>query len=84
GGSPRLIPALLDVPQAFVLHSLEHLDEIKAHIEEKNITRAVVIGAGYIGLEMAENLVHRGIEVTLVHRDTKIYRPLESDMSDFF
>ncbi|MBY8910165.1 FAD-dependent oxidoreductase, partial [Salinicoccus roseus] len=42
GGSPRLIPALLDVPQAFVLHSLEHLDEIKAHIEEKNITRAVV------------------------------------------
>ncbi|MFA7744223.1 CoA-disulfide reductase [Salinicoccus roseus] len=84
GGSPRLIPALLDVPQAFVLHSLEHLDEIKAHIEEKNITRAVVVGAGYIGLEMAENLVHRGIEVTLVHRDTEIYRPLESDMSDFF
>ena len=84
GSAPRLVPALLDVPQAFVLHSLEDLDGIMGHIEEKRITRAVVVGAGYIGLEMTENLVHRGIEVTLIHRDSEVYRPLESDMSDFF
>ncbi|WP_031547750.1 CoA-disulfide reductase [Salinicoccus luteus] len=84
GSAPRLVPALLDVPQAFVLHSLEDLDGIIGHIEEKRITRAVVVGAGYIGLEMTENLVHRGIDVTLIHRDSEIYRPLESDMSDFF
>ncbi|MFC3420160.1 CoA-disulfide reductase [Salinicoccus hispanicus] len=83
GGAPRTIPTLLDVPQAFVLHSLEHLDEIKAHIENKNIERAVVVGGGYIGLEMVENLVRRGIRVTLVHRAENLYHPLESDMSGF-
>lgn len=83
GGAPRTIPALLDVPQAFVLHSLEHLDEIKAHMESRTIERAVVVGGGYIGLEMVENLVHLGIEVTLVHRSENLYHPLESDMSGF-
>ncbi|MCG1010060.1 CoA-disulfide reductase [Salinicoccus sp. ID82-1] len=83
GSAPRIIPALFDVPQAFVLHSLEHLDEIKAHIENEGIERAVVVGGGYIGLEMAENLVHRGIKVTLVHRSEEVYPPLERDMSGF-
>ncbi|GAB3064575.1 CoA-disulfide reductase [Salinicoccus sesuvii] len=83
GGAPRTIPALLDVPQAFVLHTLENLDEIKAHMHNKTIKHAVVVGGGYIGLEMVENLVHRDIDVTLVHRSENLYHPLEPDMSAF-
>ncbi|GAA3732504.1 CoA-disulfide reductase [Salinicoccus jeotgali] len=84
GASPRIIPALENVPQAFVLHALHHMDAIKSYIEEHDIDHVVVVGAGYISLEMVENLVQRGIHVTLVHRSKNIYKPLESDMSDFF
>lgn len=84
GGAPRTMPALLDVPQAFVLHTLEDLDDIKAHIKENDVNKAVVLGAGYIGLELIENFVRRGMDVTFIHRSEEIYRPLEDDLGDFF
>ncbi|AKG73330.1 CoA-disulfide reductase [Salinicoccus halodurans] len=84
GGAPRTIPALLDVPQAFVLHNLEDLDDIKAHIAEHDVNKVVVIGAGYIGLELIENFVRRGMDVTFIHRSEEVYRPLEDDLGNFF
>ncbi|WP_411843614.1 CoA-disulfide reductase [Salinicoccus sp. HZC-1] len=84
GGAPRTVPALLDVPQAFVLHNLEDLDDIQAHIKAQDVNKAVVIGAGYIGLELIENFAARGMDVTFIHRDDEIYRPLEDDMGGFF
>ncbi|MFC4983751.1 FAD/NAD(P)-binding oxidoreductase [Salinicoccus siamensis] len=63
---------------------LHHLDAIKSYIEENDIEHVVVVGAGYISLEMVENLVQRGIHITLVHRSRNIYKHLESDMNDFF
>ena len=44
-------------------------------------TRAVVIGGGFIGLETAENLVHRGFDVTLVEMGTQLLGPLDVDMA---
>ena len=41
--------------------------------------RAVVVGGGFIGLETAENLVHRGFEVTLVEMPTQVLPPLDKD-----
>ena len=44
-------------------------------------TRAVVIGGGFIGLETAENLIHRGFEVTLIQRDDQLLGPLDQEMA---
>ena len=43
--------------------------------------RAVVVGGGFIGLEMVENLVHRGLEVTLVERLNQVMPPLDPEMA---
>lgn len=84
GGAARTIPTLLDVPEAFVLHTLEDMDVIETHIKMTDIKKAVVVGAGYIGLEMIENLVERGMDVTFIHRRESIYATLEEDLSGFF
>jgi NADPH-dependent 2,4-dienoyl-CoA reductase/sulfur reductase-like enzyme/rhodanese-related sulfurtransferase len=44
-------------------------------------TRAVIVGGGFIGLEMAENLVHRGFEVTLLQRGNQLLDPLDREMA---
>jgi NADPH-dependent 2,4-dienoyl-CoA reductase/sulfur reductase-like enzyme/rhodanese-related sulfurtransferase len=43
--------------------------------------RAVVIGGGFIGLEMVENLIHRGLDVTLIERDPQVMPPLDPEMA---
>ena len=42
-------------------------------------TRAVVVGGGFIGLEMAENLVHRGFEVTLLQKPDQVLTPIDPE-----
>ncbi|MCG6860748.1 MAG: FAD-dependent oxidoreductase [Chromatiaceae bacterium] len=44
-------------------------------------TRAVVVGGGFIGLEMAENLVHRDFEVTLIERGDQVLNPIDPEMA---
>lgn len=44
-------------------------------------TRAVVVGGGFIGLEMAENLVHRGFEVSLIEMDEQVLAPIDPEMA---
>jgi pyruvate/2-oxoglutarate dehydrogenase complex dihydrolipoamide dehydrogenase (E3) component/rhodanese-related sulfurtransferase len=44
-------------------------------------TRAVVVGGGFIGLEMAENLVHRGFEVTLLQKPNQVLTPLDPELA---
>lgn len=67
-GAEAIIPALpgFDLPGVFSLKSLEDGRRIKAFLSEKKVRRAVIIGMGYIALEMAETLRHRGIEVAMV------------------
>ena len=43
--------------------------------------RAVVVGGGFIGLEMVENLVHRGLEVTLIEKLNQVMPPLDPEMA---
>ncbi len=45
---------------------------VKAWIAERNVKRAVVVGAGFIGMEMAENLVHLGIETHVVEMGPQV------------
>lgn len=81
GGSPKKLPAVKDAAQTFSLHKLADLDYIVEFIEENNIKEAVLVGSGYIGLEVTENLTKRGIKVTMLQHDEQIYKNIEADMN---
>lgn len=64
----------------FTLRNIPDTDSIKAYVDKSAIKSAVVIGGGFIGVEMAENLKERGKEVTLVEAAPHILAPFDSDM----
>jgi NADPH-dependent 2,4-dienoyl-CoA reductase/sulfur reductase-like enzyme/rhodanese-related sulfurtransferase len=57
--------------------------EIRHWIDEKRPHNAVVVGGGFIGLEMAENLSHRGIAVTIVELSNQVMPPLDPEMAEY-
>lgn len=67
-GAAPLMPEIpgLELPGVFPLKSLDHGRRIKDFIGRKNVKQAVIIGMGYVGLEMSESLRERGIEVAMV------------------
>lgn len=64
----------------FSLRNVPDTDRIKAHVDQSSIQSAIVIGGGFIGVEMAENLRERGLAVTLVEAAPHILAPFDSDM----
>lgn len=64
----------------FTLRNIPDTDTIKAYVDKKGVNSAVVIGGGFIGVEMAENLRERGLEVSLVEAAPHILAPFDSDM----
>jgi CoA-disulfide reductase len=70
----------IDSDKIFTLRNIPDTDAIKALVDSKKVKSAVVIGGGYIGVEMAENLTHRGIKVALVEAAPHILAPFDSDM----
>lgn len=64
----------------FTLRNIPDTDKIKAYVDRNETKSAVVIGGGYVGVEMAENLVERGLEVTLVEAAPHILAPFDTDM----
>ncbi|NUQ80775.1 MAG: FAD-dependent oxidoreductase [Bacteroidetes bacterium] len=67
----------IDDPQIFTLRTVSDTDKIKSYLDENPVKRAVVIGAGFIGLEMAENLHHRGLEVAVVEMAPQVMTPVD-------
>jgi NADPH-dependent 2,4-dienoyl-CoA reductase/sulfur reductase-like enzyme/rhodanese-related sulfurtransferase len=70
----------IDLPGVFALRSLEDVDRMRAWIEERKAARAAVVGGGFIGLEMTENLVRRGLEVTLFERLDQVMPAMDPEM----
>lgn len=64
----------------FTLRNIPDTDQIKAYVDKKGVNSAVVIGGGFVGVEMAENLKERGLDVTLVEAAPHIMAPFDSDM----
>ena len=64
----------------FTLRNIPDTDNIKAYVDKKGINSAVVIGGGYVGVEMAENLKERGLNVTIVEAAPHIMAPFDTDM----
>jgi NADPH-dependent 2,4-dienoyl-CoA reductase/sulfur reductase-like enzyme/peroxiredoxin family protein/rhodanese-related sulfurtransferase/TusA-related sulfurtransferase len=82
GASP-IVPPLpgLNLPGVFTLRSIPDMDTIRDYISEHNPQRAVVVGGGFIGLELAENLSHRGIEVTVIEMLDQVMAPIDYEMA---
>ena len=82
-GAAAVRPPLpgIDLPGIFVLRTIPDSWEIRSWIEQKRAKSAVVVGAGFIGLEMAENLVHRGLSVTVVEMLNQVMPPLDPEMA---
>ncbi len=65
----------------YTLRNIPDTDAIKAYVDKKGIRSATVIGGGYVGVEMAENLKERGLDVSLVEAVPHILAPFDSDMA---
>ncbi len=71
----------VDLEGIFTLRNLEDMDSILARAAHHPEGRALVVGAGYIGLEMAEQLRHRGLAVTLVERLPQVLAVADAEMA---
>ena len=82
GSSPikPLIPGI-DSNRIMTLWSVPDTDRIKAYISDKKVKSAVVVGGGFIGLEMAENLKAIGLNVTIVEMLNQVMTPLDYEMA---
>jgi NADPH-dependent 2,4-dienoyl-CoA reductase/sulfur reductase-like enzyme/rhodanese-related sulfurtransferase len=79
GASP-VVPPIPGVERAMTLRTVEDVERITARVGEKPAS-AVVIGGGFIGVEIAENLVHRGIKTSLVEATPQVLAPLDPEMA---
>ncbi|MFV8239995.1 FAD-dependent oxidoreductase [Aerococcus urinaeequi] len=85
GAKPFIPPAkgLEEAENIFTLRSVPDVDAIANFINIHNSKKAVVIGAGFIGLEMAESLAQRGIEVTIVEKAPHVLPPFDEEMAAY-
>ncbi|MCG7406709.1 FAD-dependent oxidoreductase [Paenibacillus sp. ACRRX] len=74
-------PGIDEADNIFTLRNIPDTDLIKSHVDQHGTRKAVVIGGGFIGVEMAENLRERGIQVTLVEKSEQVMNPLDQEMA---
>ncbi|GGJ61973.1 NADH dehydrogenase [Anoxybacillus voinovskiensis] len=75
------IPGIETAEALFTLRNVPDTDKIKAYVDEQQPKHAVVIGGGFIGVEMAENLAERGVNVTLIERANQVMPPIDYEMA---
>lgn len=84
--SPGASPVKPPIPginskNIFTLRNVEDTDKIKAFVDDSKPKSAVVVGAGFIGLEMAENLHHIGVNVTVVEAASQVMNMMDSEIA---
>lgn len=79
-GATPIVPPIEGISRAMTLRTVEDTKKIFNAVSEKPKS-AVVIGGGFIGVEMAENLVHRGIKTSLVEASDQVLAPLDPEMA---
>jgi NADPH-dependent 2,4-dienoyl-CoA reductase/sulfur reductase-like enzyme/rhodanese-related sulfurtransferase len=82
-GAAPIRPPLpgVDLPGVFAVRSIPDTRRIRAWIAERSARTAVVVGGGFIGLEMVENLKRRGLAVTILEKLTQVMPPLDPEMA---
>jgi NADPH-dependent 2,4-dienoyl-CoA reductase/sulfur reductase-like enzyme/rhodanese-related sulfurtransferase len=82
GAKPMVFPLPgIDLPHIFTLRNVRDTLTIKSFIKKNRVKKAVVIGGGYIGLEMAENLHKLNIKTTIVEAASHVVNTLDDDMA---
>lgn len=83
-GAAPIRPPLPGIDSAgiFTVRSVPDVDAINEWIDTRRAARAVVVGGGFIGLEMAENLIRRGLAVALVEKLNQVMPPLDPEMAE--
>jgi NADPH-dependent 2,4-dienoyl-CoA reductase/sulfur reductase-like enzyme/rhodanese-related sulfurtransferase len=82
GASPVIPPFTgVNSENVFVLRSMEDTDAFRGFVDNNPVQRAVIVGAGLIGLEVAESLAHRGIKSEIVELSPQVLTPLDADMA---
>ncbi|MEI6648454.1 MAG: FAD-dependent oxidoreductase [Actinomycetes bacterium] len=81
-GATSIVPNLPGVERAFTLRTVEDVELMAGEVATKPRS-AVVIGGGFIGVEIAENLVHKGISVAMVEATDQVLAPLDPEMVSF-
>ncbi|MCJ1996634.1 FAD-dependent oxidoreductase [Lactococcus piscium] len=77
------IAGLQDADNVFSLRNVPDLDKLMAKINENGAEKVTVIGAGFIGLEMAENLKQKGLAVTIVEKASHVLPTMDEEMAAF-
>ena len=81
-GAAPLRPPIpgIDLPGIFTLRNLQDMDHIKERVDQ-GVKQAVVVGGGFIGLELVENFVRRGIATTVVELQDQVLPPFDKEMT---
>ena len=83
-GAVPLIPEIsgIDLPAVYSLHTMDDSFGVQRRLLEASPRSAIIVGAGYIGVEMADALVHRGLQVTLVGRTRSVLATVDPELGD--
>ena len=84
-GSKPLIPPFKDLQEVpyHTIWTIPDATTLKKYIDENKIEKAVIVGGGFIGLEMAENLVEKGVKVKIIEMLDQVMPPIDKEMAHF-
>ena len=82
-GAAPIRPQLpgVDLPGVFAVRNIPDSRRIRSWIADRRASTAVVVGGGFIGLEMVENLIHRGLSVTVLEKLPQVMPPLDPEVA---
>ena len=83
GAKPRALPTP-GIERAFILRDVEDATKIKAQVDSGKIKSAAILGAGFIGIELAENFIHRGVKTTVVEMSKTILPQFDAEVIEPF
>ncbi|WP_202406191.1 CoA-disulfide reductase [Pontibacillus yanchengensis] len=84
-GAKPIVPPFPGVNEknVFTLRNIPDTDRIKTYVDSHQPNHATVVGGGFIGLEMAENLVERGLNVTVIEKGNQVMAPIDPEMAAY-
>ncbi|NLE68986.1 MAG: FAD-dependent oxidoreductase [Clostridiales bacterium] len=85
GASPILPPAIpgIRLPHVFSVRNVEDVEGIARYLSEQKVQKVAVIGGGFIGIEVMENLVEKGLKVSVIDMAPQVMLPFDQDMAQF-
>ena len=82
-GAAPIRPPLpgIDLPGVFAVRNIPDSRRIRSWIADRHAGSAVIVGGGFIGLEMVDNVIHRGLAVTVLEKLSQVMPPLDPEMA---